>query len=140
VINLSSLYFTEEETNLLNYGLQFSLPSNELPLVDTVVNIESSIKYLPENMQSTIRNEASEIINSTKNKIHHQPKPAIDNTIESLNASSRLKMINDSRNTINYVVESMNSPAYMKYKFTNSNPRVPELSTALELWDSSLLI
>jgi hypothetical protein len=65
----SSCTFTEEETNILNRGLNFAIRPKAPPLVDIIASIiESGIQYLPDNIKLDVRNGVKKII---KCETHH---------------------------------------------------------------------
>jgi hypothetical protein len=68
VINKSSCTFTEEETNILNRGLNCSIRPKAPPLVDIIASVESGIQYLLDNVKLDVRNGVKKII---KHETHH---------------------------------------------------------------------
>jgi hypothetical protein len=68
VINKSSCTFTEDETNLLNRGLDFAVCPEQPPVMDIVASIESGIQYLTIEEKTSVRNVVKNVI---KNQ-HHQ--------------------------------------------------------------------
>lgn len=55
VNNFSSETFTSSEMDILNKGLKYGLPPKINPIEDIVINLESSIKYLPMPKKEEIR-------------------------------------------------------------------------------------
>lgn len=58
VINESNEIFSDEELNLLNKGLKFTPKPTEIPLLDTVVDIETVLKFKVPSVQCDIRSTA----------------------------------------------------------------------------------
>jgi hypothetical protein len=69
MIHKSSCTFTEEETNVLNRGLNFAIRPKAPLLVDIIASIESGIQYLPDNAKLDFRNGVKKIIKSVT---HHK--------------------------------------------------------------------
>ncbi|XP_055309636.1 uncharacterized protein LOC129573275 [Sitodiplosis mosellana] len=70
VDNLSDEQFSEEELELLNRGLNFSVAPDEIQINDAIVDIESAIHYKPFGVKARIRKKADEVlksINTTNN-------------------------------------------------------------------------
>lgn len=74
VKNLSDVQFTEVELKFLNNGLNFVPMPMKTNFDNTIVDVETAIKYQPESTKSSIRKETKEIIklslkrNTTLNK------------------------------------------------------------------------
>jgi hypothetical protein len=100
VVNLSTEIFTDDEINLLNEGLQFALPPSNLPILDTVVNIKSSIQYLPENIQSSIRKESKDAIVRTKSIFVRPENSSSAKMITTLNSKNCFYVKSDKSNTV----------------------------------------
>lgn len=64
VVNLSSESFTEDEMALLNRGLKFTPKPNKIDITESIVDIETILKYRLPSTQSAIRSKASEVIES----------------------------------------------------------------------------
>ncbi|XP_055306468.1 uncharacterized protein LOC129570775 [Sitodiplosis mosellana] len=66
VINESSVQFCEEELNLLNKGLKFTPKPMKIPLLETVVDIETTLKYKVPSIQNDIRKTAAKVIDDSE--------------------------------------------------------------------------
>lgn len=76
VINESDESFSSEELDLLNKGLKFTPAPTKLPLLDTIVDIETVLKYKVPSTQNDIRTKTVDILD-TKNETN-TTKTAID--------------------------------------------------------------
>ncbi|KAJ6642556.1 hypothetical protein Bhyg_07508, partial [Pseudolycoriella hygida] len=64
--NLSSETFSEEELELLNYGLKFAIKPVHDPLVDVVVDIETALKFKSESVKYNIRSDVKQVLKNYK--------------------------------------------------------------------------
>lgn len=86
ICNESDVVFSDEELEILNKGLKFAPKPNKLPLLDTVVDIETCLKFKLPSIQHDIRNNAAKVIDSIK-----------ANTKKSELANKQKKIIDDLR-------------------------------------------
>ena len=71
--NLSSKTFTKSEYNLLNLGLKFSIKPLKDPIVNVVTEIETTLKYKPENVKHNVRQDTKRILKEYKSNIDMKP-------------------------------------------------------------------
>ncbi|SRR6266436_778540 len=99
VHNLSKQQFTEKETNFLNMGLNFNLPISKTPLDSLIVDIESAIKFLPEEEKSFIRNACKFEIQHSKS-VNHKVQENYSGVLKSLKAKDCYYIKSDKSNAV----------------------------------------
>lgn len=72
VVNLSNEQFTEEELNLLNRGLKFTPKPNKIDVTESIVDIETILKYKLPSTQDVIREKAIEVIENVVDNIKNK--------------------------------------------------------------------
>lgn len=94
VVNESDEYFTENELNLLNKGFKFTPKPIKLPILESVVDIETFLKFKVPSIQCDIRETAKEAIESAKKSTHISTQ-AIEmmNTVKSLKSKSNVVFV-----------------------------------------------
>lgn len=68
MINESSEHFDEGELNLLNKGLKFTPKPVKLKTIETIVDIESMLKFKLPSIQNDIRKTSFDVIQRSKRK------------------------------------------------------------------------
>lgn len=68
VVNLSNEHFAENELNLLNRGLKYTPKPNDVNITDSIVDIETILKYKLPSIQNAIRTKAKEVIENLETK------------------------------------------------------------------------
>lgn len=66
VNNLSSTTFTESELTLLNKGLNYTIKPKKVDIDNTIVNIETAIKFKTDFIKNTVRREVTPILKHEK--------------------------------------------------------------------------
>lgn len=66
VVNESGRIFNEEELELLNKGLKYSVKPRSTPIIETVVDLESCLKFKSNKMKEDNRSTTTEIIKNLK--------------------------------------------------------------------------
>lgn len=86
VVNLSKQTFNENELNLLNKGLKYTPKSNRTNVFESIVDIETSIKFKLPSAQNQIRKKSKQVIEEVLNEENNKKeKRNIEfNTIKSL--------------------------------------------------------
>lgn len=101
VKNLSSEHFTDQELQLLNRGLNFSLPSPKLPVEDIVVDVETSLKSIVGPEKYTIRQEVKKVLLTTSRNGELNSKAKIlQKTINSLKSKDCFYLKADKGNSL----------------------------------------
>lgn len=72
IVNESSENFSGDELNLLNRGLKFTPAPMKLNIFESVVDIETLLKYKVPSIQNDIRSIAADIISDAKTQTHLQ--------------------------------------------------------------------
>lgn len=62
MVNMSTEQFTEDEINLLNRGVKFTPEPNETNVTESVVDIETILKFNLPSTQNVIRKRANKVI------------------------------------------------------------------------------
>lgn len=127
--NESSVSFSEDELNLLNKGLKFTPKPPHMPLLDTVVDIETCLKFKVPSIQHDIRTTASAIIDLSKQsyKVTSTSKKQID-TIKNLKEKDVVYVKADKGNKIvildknDYKERVNNLIINCKYQKVTKNP------------------
>jgi hypothetical protein len=99
-LSTEHIIFTDDEINLLNEGLQFAFPPSNFSILDTLVNIESSIQYLPESIQSSIRKESKDAIVRAKSTFVRQENSSSTKIITTLNSKNCFYVKADKSDTV----------------------------------------
>lgn len=83
VKNLSSEPFTEEELNLLDKGLNYTIRPEKTNIDNIIIDIETAIKYKPDFIKHSVRNEVMPILKATKRNNNYQRNEE-HNTLKSI--------------------------------------------------------
>lgn len=81
VVNKSSEHFTEDELNVLNNGLNFAVPTSNVPLKDMIVDVEVALRQVNFEETNLIRSSIKDCLS----KIKYETTP--DKTIYSFHQS-----------------------------------------------------
>lgn len=82
VINESSEKFEDDELNLLNMGLKFTPKPAKIEVLESIVDIESMLKFKLPSIQNDIRAASYDIIDSFQNT--HKPNVSAKKQFETI--------------------------------------------------------
>lgn len=99
VVNLSNETFDNDEMNLLNRGLNFTVKPQNDPIIDIVAHIESSIQYKPFDIKKNVRDSALPLLKSAQT---HKCKETTnwDDTLNKLKKHDVFYMKSDKGNKV----------------------------------------
>lgn len=128
VCNKTDLVFTEKELALLNKGLNYTPKPERAPLVETVTDVETILKYKLPSVQQSVRNTVKEAIENVKNKKRTMGKNDEIDTLKSLKEKDCVYVKADKGNkivilsTADYEQRMNNLIEKCQYKEVKRNP------------------
>lgn len=99
IVNISNDNFDTEELDLLNRGLNFTVKPNKDPIMDIIVDIESSIQYKQFDVKKKIRDVALPLIKKTRQNKHNDKNSQLD-TLNKLKQHDVFYMKSDKGNKV----------------------------------------